>query len=73
MSGTRREELKLKIKSLEDLLDSGASSITEDGQTTTFDREDARRQLLILRSELNKIEGRRSPRPIMGQIDISAS
>lgn len=69
--GTTREELKEQIENLERILNSGASSITEDGQTTTFDIQATRVRLNELRARLNKIEGRRARRPIMGQIDLS--
>lgn len=71
MSGTRREQLREQIETLERILNSGATSVSEDGQSTTFDLDSVRDRLLDLRTELNRVEGRRAPRPLMGQIDLS--
>lgn len=66
-----REELTEQIATLERILNSGATSVTEDGQTTAFDHDAIRHRLMSLRSRLNKLDGKRSPRPMMGQIDLS--
>jgi hypothetical protein len=68
---TRREELQGQIETLERILNSGASSVSEDGQSTTFDLDSVRDRLLDLKTELNRIDGRRAPRPMMGQINLS--
>lgn len=66
------------IESLEDLIDSGAKSVTQDGQTVAFDRADARkrlRQLLerkaILEAAATGASRPRKRRPLINRIDLS--
>jgi len=66
------------IRTIEDLLDSGATSVTQDGQTVVFDRKDARKRLRQLQQRKLDLEaaasgtGRRAKRrrPLLNRIDL---
>ena len=64
------------IGAIEDLLDSGATSVTQDGQTVVFDRKDARKRLRQLQQRKLDLEavatGRRAKRrrPLLNRIDL---
>ena len=66
------------IEAIEDLLDSGATSVTQDGQTVVFDRKDARKRLRQLQQRKLDLEavasgtGRRAKRrrPLLNRIDL---
>lgn len=64
------------IATIEDLLDSGATSVTQDGQTVVFDRKDARKRLRQLQQRKLDLEaaatGRRAKRrrPLLNRIDL---
>ena len=64
-------ELNDAIANLEQILDSGASSISIDGETTTFDLDKVEARLRSLRSELATIQGKAPRRPIFNKIDLS--
>ena len=71
MSVTEIEQLKSDIAALEAIVRSGATSVSEDGRTTTFDLKHCRAQLRELRARLANLQGKRVPRPMFGSIDIS--
>lgn len=80
-TGTQSDDLKSiceSIGAIEDLLDSGATSVTQDGQTVVFDRKDARKRLRQLQQRKLDLEavangtGRRAKRrrPLLNRIDL---
>ena len=80
-TGTQSGDLKSvceSIATIEDLLDSGATSVTQDGQTVVFDRKDARKRLRQLQQRKLDLEavangtGRRAKRrrPLLNPIDL---
>ena len=82
LGSTQSDELKRiceSIRTIEDLLDSGATSVTQDGQTVVFDRKDARKRLRQLQQRKLDLEavangtGRRAKRrrPLLNRIDLS--
>lgn len=68
---TQIEKLKEDIAALEAIVNSGATSVTEDGRSTTFDLKHCRHQLRELRAKLANLQNKRVPRPMFGSIDIS--
>ena len=48
--------LQNEISTLETLINSGVSSVTQDGQTTAFDQTAARKRLRELQAELAKCQ-----------------
>lgn len=71
MSSRNVTELKEAISGLEQLLDSGASMVTIDGETTQFDLTAAAARLKDLKAELATLEGKKTRRPIFNRIDLS--
>ena len=72
MSCNRSEsDIKEAISNLEQILDSGASSVTVDGETTTFDMKSVNARLASLKSELATLQGKKTRRPIFNTIDLS--
>lgn len=65
------EQLKTDIEHLQGVLNSGATSVTVDGQQTTFNLEHCRKQLRSKRAQLARAQGRRVPRPLSGSMDLS--
>lgn len=68
---TRREDLDRDIANLEAILNASATSVSEDGQTTSFDLDQARARLVELRSERARLAGKKEARPLFGVIDLS--
>ena len=64
-------DIKSAISNLEQILDSGASSISIDGETTTFDLNKVEARLRSLKSELATLQGKAPRRPIFNRIDLS--
>tara|TARA_R100001463_G_scaffold96145_2_gene150666 strand:+ start:1187 stop:1399 length:213 start_codon:yes stop_codon:yes gene_type:complete len=64
-------ELKEAIANLEQILDSGASMITIDGETTQFDLDAVVARLKDLKAELSTLQGKKVRRPIFNRIDLS--
>ncbi len=64
-------DIKEAISNLEQILDSGASSVTVDGETTTFDMKSVNARLASLKSELATLQGKKTRRPIFNTIDLS--
>jgi hypothetical protein len=64
-------ELKEAIANLEQILDSGASMITIDGETTQFDLDAVGARLKDLKAELSTLQGKKIRRPIFNRIDLS--
>jgi hypothetical protein len=64
-------ELKDAIANLEQILDSGASSISIDGETTTFDLGKVEERLRSLKAELATLQGKAPRRPLFNRIDLS--
>jgi len=64
-------ELKEAIANLEQILDSGASMITIDGETTQFDLDAVGARLKDLKAELSTLQGKKVRRPIFNRIDLS--
>ncbi len=72
MSCNRSEaDVKEAIANLEQILDSGASSVTVDGETTTFDMKTVMSRIKDLKSELATLQGKKTRRPIFNTIDLS--
>jgi hypothetical protein len=65
-----KAELKLAIDNLETILDSGASTVSVDGETTVFDLDSARDRLRDLQSQLRALEGRPARRPLFNRINL---
>ncbi len=65
-----KAELKLAIDNLETVLNSGASTISVDGETTVFDLDSARSRLRDLQAELRALEGRPARRPLFNRINL---
>lgn len=63
-------DLKDAISNLEQLLDSGATTVTQDGHTTVFNPQQARIRLQELRKELARLCGKRSRRPLFVKINL---
>lgn len=58
------------IESLEALIDSGATSVTQDGQTVAFDPENARKRLRELYAQREAAAGERKSRPRLFRYDL---
>jgi hypothetical protein len=71
MSNRNATDIKAAIANLETLLDSGASSVSVDGETTTFDLGAAQSRLRDLKAELATLQGKQSRRPLFNRIDLS--
>lgn len=71
MSNRSEADVKEAISNLEQILDSGASSVTVDGETTTFDMKSVNARLSSLKSELATLQGKKNRRPIFNTIDLS--
>jgi hypothetical protein len=71
MSNRSEADIKEAISNLEQILDSGASSVTVDGETTTFDMKSVNARLASLKSELATLQGKKTRRPIFNTIDLS--
>jgi len=65
------QELKEAIANLEQILDSGATTVSVDGNTTVFNLEDVRKRLNELKNELRQAEGKSNRRPLFNSIDLS--
>ena len=63
-------DLKDAIENLEKLLDSGATTVTQDGHTTVFNPAHARVRLQELRRELARVRGQSSRRPFFVRINL---
>tara|TARA_R110002020_G_scaffold368536_5_gene580372 strand:- start:9049 stop:9261 length:213 start_codon:yes stop_codon:yes gene_type:complete len=64
-------ELKEAISNLEQVLDSGATTVAQDGSTTVFDLDRASARLKDLKAELSTLQGKKTRRPIFNRIDLS--
>lgn len=64
-------ELQTAISNLETLINSGASTVTQDGHTTVFNLGAANARLKSLRKELAILTGQQSRRPFFNRIDLS--
>ena len=64
-------EIKEAISNLESLLDSGATMVTIDGETTQFSLEAATARLRDLKAELATLQGKKSRRPLFTRVDLS--
>ncbi len=71
MSNRSEADIKEAISNLEQILDSGASSVTVDGETTTFDMKSVNARLSSLKAELATLQGKKTRRPIFNKIDLS--
>ncbi len=71
MSNRSEADIKEAIANLEQILDSGASSVTVDGETTTFDMKSVNARLSSLKAELATLQGKKTRRPIFNTIDLS--
>lgn len=65
-----KADLKLAIDNLETILNSGASTVSVDGETTVFDLDSARERLRDLQAELRELEGRPARRPLFNRINL---
>ncbi len=71
MSSRSETEIKEAIANLEQILDSGATTVAQDGSTTVFDLDRASARLKDLKAELSTLQGRQTRRPIFNRIDLS--
>ncbi len=71
MSSRNVSDIKDAINNLESLLDSGATMVTIDGETTQFSLEAATARLRDLKAELATLQGKKSRRPLFNRIDLS--
>jgi len=65
-----KSELQSDISNLEQILNSGATTISVDGETTVFDLDAVRQRLRDLQSELRALEGRPARRPLFNRINL---
>lgn len=65
-----KEEIEAAIASLEDLINSGATSVQQDGQTVAFDQTLGRKRLRELKQELATINGTKKVRPRAFNINL---
>ncbi len=71
MSSRNISDIKEAIAGLEQLLDSGATMVTIDGETTQFDLGSATARLRDLKAELKTLQGKSNRRPMFNRIDLS--
>ncbi len=71
MSSRSITELKEAIANLEQILDSGASSVSVDGETTTFDLNAVGARLNDLQKQLDSLQGKKNKRPLFNRINLS--
>ncbi len=64
-------ELKEAIANLEQILDSGATTVSVDGNTTVFNLDEARKRLKELQDELRQAQNKSRRRPLFNSIDLS--
>jgi hypothetical protein len=64
-------EIKEAIAHLESVLDSGATTVAQDGSTTVFDLDRAAARLTDLKAELSTLQGKKKRRRIFNSIDLS--
>ncbi len=65
-----KAELQLAIENLEQILDSGVSTVSVDGETTVFDIDACRERLRDLQGQLRALEGRPARRPLFNRINL---
>ena len=65
------KEIKEAIAHLESVLDSGATTVAQDGSTTVFDLDRAATRLADLKAELSTLQGKKKRRRIFNSIDLS--
>lgn len=76
-SSSELDQVCEAIDSIQSILDSGATTITQDGQTVAFDHDSARRRLRSLRDRKavleSKAEGKkkRKRRTLVNRINLS--
>jgi hypothetical protein len=71
MSSRNISDIKEAISNLEQILDSGATTVAQDGSTTVFDLDRATARLKDLKSELATLQGKKTRRPLFNRIDLS--
>ena len=64
-------QLLAAIANLETVINTGASTITQDGHTTVFNLTAANRRLRSLRKELAVLQGVQQRRPMFNRINLS--
>ncbi len=64
-------DLKSAIANLEQILDSGASTVTIDGETTVFNLAHVESRLRSLKAELATVQGKKPRRNIFNGINLS--
>ena len=64
-------DIKEAISNLEQVLDSGATTVAQDGSTTVFDLDRAAARLTDLKAELSTLQGKKKRRRIFNSIDLS--
>ena len=64
-------ELKTQIANLEAIVNTGASTVAQDGHTTVFDLDFANKRLRALRQELAVKQNKTTRRPIFNRINMS--
>lgn len=72
-TATQIEKLKDDIANLEQIINTGATQVSEDGRVTTFDLAHCRNRLRELKAKLANLQNKRIPRPMFGSIDISGA
>jgi hypothetical protein len=71
MSMNRKDELELAIADINAALNSGATSHSSDGQSTSWDQDALRRRLIELQDELDGINGKPSSRPFFYTVNLN--
>ncbi len=71
MSNRSEAGIKEAISNLEQILDSGASMVTIDGETTQFDLSAVSARLRDLKAELATLQGKKNRRPLFNRVDLS--
>ena len=64
-------DLKSAIANLEQILDSGASTVTIDGETTVFNLAHVESRLRSLKAELATVQGKKPRRNTFNGINLS--
>jgi hypothetical protein len=64
-------DLQESINNLEQILDTGASMVTIDGETTQFDLSAISARLRDLKAELATLQGKKNRRPLFNRVDLS--
>jgi hypothetical protein len=71
MALNKKDEIELAIADIKSALNSGATSHSSDGQSTSWDQDALRRRLVELENELDEINGNPPSRPFFYSINLN--